>query len=229
MTRHCSNHPDHPPPSHTPAHHFTITKPWRFYLLLYIYIMQKCSQAPAFIRWKDLKTTNSLVQKKRATLPFFTAGNSDHLSLLGKGCVAATLIWDHIRRFLCPRNTVIIIHYTKMLWLGGLYNSTSACISLSGTFSHVIMWAASHALATLMHCCGQSPRKCTYKTWFVGRIVKYVVGSRCLHQRWPFVLQDTVHWIITDGLVTAASQHLRFIQSEPPVCVPKSTRGTAEF
>lgn len=51
--------------------------------------------------------------------------------------------------------------------------------------------------------------------------MKYVVGLSCLHQRWPFVVQGTVHWIITDGLVTAASQHLRFIQSEPLSAVSK--------
>lgn len=36
---------------------------------------------------------------------------------------------------------------------------------------------------------------------------------RRLHQKWPFVLQDTVHWIIADELVSAASQQRRFIQS----------------
>ena len=48
-----------------------------------------------------------------------------------------------------------------------------------------------------------------------------VVGLRCLLQGWPFVPQDAVHWIITDELVTGASQHLRFIQSEPLSAFPK--------
>lgn len=34
--------------------------------------------------------------------------------------------------------------------------------------------------------------------------VKYASGLRCLHQQWPLLLQDTVHWIIADGVVTAA-------------------------
>lgn len=63
----------------------------------------------------------------------------------------------------------------------------------------------------------------------MGSIVKDVVGLRRLHQKWPFVLQDTVHWIIADELVTAASQQQRFIQSSTHVCLPKSTSETADL
>lgn len=68
---------------------------------------------------------------------------------------------------------------------------------------------------------GWGRRKARNKTWFVGSMVKDVVGLRCLHQKWPFVLQDTVHWIIADELVTAASQQQRFIQSQPMSASPK--------
>lgn len=119
MTRHCSNHPPTLTHIHTPqlqaharfegAHHFTITKtkPWRF-LSLSLHMQhakKKCLQALAFIRHKDLRTTNSLVQKKGATLPCFLFQVIQITPVCwAKGCVAATLIWDHIRRFLCPRH-----------------------------------------------------------------------------------------------------------------------------
>ena len=89
------------------AHHFSITKtkPWRFYLLLYLYSMPKCLRAPTFIRHKDLKTTSSLVQKQGAPLPFFVLLVIQiTLVCWAKGCVAATVIWDYIWRFLCLRN-----------------------------------------------------------------------------------------------------------------------------